>query len=112
MAPSSHADGPGNSPTQAQADNRDALFQMIMGFRISQMIYVAVKLGIPDLLKDGPKDANELARQTGTHGESLYRLLRALAGLGIFYLDEQDLFRLTPLAELLQSGALGSLRTR
>jgi hypothetical protein len=53
-----------------------------------------------------------LAEATGTHAPSLYRLLRALASVGIFAEDEQGRFALTPLAELLQSGVPGSQRSR
>ena len=90
----------------------EKLFQMIMGFRVTQMIYVVAKLGIADLLKAGPQDPESLAQATHTHGPSLYRLLRALASLGIFAEDEEGRFTLTPLAELLQSGVPGSMRSR
>ncbi|PYS51345.1 MAG: methyltransferase [Acidobacteria bacterium] len=81
-----------------------ALFQMATGFWTTQSIYVAARLGIADLLKDGPKTSEELARATNTNAFMLYRVLRALAGLGIFAEDEQKRFGLTPLAEPLQSG--------
>src|SRR2546429_607402 len=57
---------------------------MATGFWVTQSIYVAARLGIADLLKDGPKTSDELARATNTNGPVLYRVLRALAGLGIF----------------------------
>lgn len=94
------------------ADLSQAMVQMIMGFRITQMIYVAAKLGIADLLKDGSRDVESLAQTTGTDAPSLYRLLRALASVGIFAEDEQGSFALTPLAALLQSGVFGSQRAR
>ena len=50
-----------------------------MGFRTTQLIHVAAKLGIADVLKDGPQDASALARAVGAHPRALYRLLRALA---------------------------------
>jgi hypothetical protein len=59
-----------------------ALWQMVKGYWISQSIYVVAKLGIADLLKDGPKSYEELAQATGTHTQSLYRLLRGLASVG------------------------------
>jgi hypothetical protein len=93
-------------------ENVQALIRMITGFRISQMIYVAARLGIADLLKDGPRAADELAEATGTHAPSLYRLLRALASLGVFAEDEEGRFTLTPLAALLQTGVPGSQRAR
>src|SRR5579863_8789190 len=76
------------------------LLQLLTGYWISQAIYVAAKLGIADLVKDGPKTSAELAQATGTHAPSLYRLLRMLASVGIFA-EEAERFGLTPLAECL-----------
>ncbi|MEE8400970.1 MAG: methyltransferase dimerization domain-containing protein [Candidatus Hydrothermarchaeaceae archaeon] len=61
-----------------------ALIQMITGYWPSRLIYVAAKLGVPDLLKDGPKDVEELARATGADEQALYRVMRGLASLGVF----------------------------
>jgi hypothetical protein len=108
MSPESNVHEPG-APSP---ETVETLFQMIMGFRITQMIYVVARLSIADLLKAGPQDVEALAQTTHTNGPSLYRLLRALAGLGIFAEDEQGRFTLTPLAELLQSGVPGSMRSR
>jgi len=74
------------------------------------MIYVAAKLGIADLVEDGSKTSAELAKATGTHAQTLYRLLRALASLGVFAEGDQGRFGLTPLAELLCTGIPDSLR--
>jgi DNA-binding IclR family transcriptional regulator len=52
------------------------------------MIYVAAKLRIADHLKDGPRTVAELAATTKTHEGTLYRLLRALASIGVFTEDE------------------------
>jgi hypothetical protein len=87
-----------------------ALRTMISGYRTTQMIAVVAKLGIADLLKDGPKGVEELAQATHTHAPSLYRLLRAVASLGIFAEDDQRRFGLTALAEPLQNDVPGSLR--
>jgi len=87
------------------------LAQLIAGNRLQQAVYVAAKLGIADLLADGPRTTADLAQAAGAHGPSLYRLLRALASLGIFAEEEDGRFSLTPLAALLQSGVPGSLRT-
>ncbi len=87
-----------------------AMLQMIHGFWVSRAIYVTAKLGLADLVKDGPKSADELARSTGTHAPSLYRVLRALAGVGVFADDGQGRFAQTPLSETLRSDTLGSLR--
>jgi hypothetical protein len=85
------------------------LWRMTSGCLLSQAIHVATKLGIPDLLKDGPKSSTELAQETNTHAPSLYRLLRALAGSGIFTEDDQDRFELTPLGALLRRDVPGSM---
>jgi len=87
-----------------------ALLQLVTGYWVSQAIYVAAKLGIADLLKDGPKSSDELAQATGTHARSLYRLLRALASVGVFAEAEDGRFGLTPLGECLQTGIPGSVR--
>jgi hypothetical protein len=99
---------PGAPPEASQASEQMA--QMIMGFRVTQMIYVAARLGIADLLHERPRTAEELAGATGTHAPSLYRLLRALAGAGIFAEDAQGRFGMTPLAEPLRTGVPGSRR--
>jgi hypothetical protein len=85
--------------------------QTIYGFAFTQMLYVAAQLGIADLLADGPKPIEELAAATGTHAPSLYRVLRALASLGIFAQDEGPRFALTPRAALLRTHFPGSLRS-
>lgn len=86
------------------------LTQMIFGFMITQAISVVARLGLADLLKDGAKSTDELARATGTQARPLYRILRALASVGIFAEDDSGCFRLTPLAEPLRSDAPDSLR--
>jgi predicted O-methyltransferase YrrM len=94
----------------SRSDSIRALQTMITGYRTTQMISVVAKLGIADLLKDGPKSVDELAQVTNTHAPSLYRLLRAVASLGIFAEDDQRRFALTALAEPLRSDVPGSLR--
>jgi hypothetical protein len=86
------------------------LIQMIVGKPVSQAISVAAELGIADLLKDAPKSVEELAAATSTHAPSLYRLLRALASVGIFAEIEDRQFGLTPLAACLRGDAPDSIR--
>src|SRR5262249_41720611 len=50
----------------------------------------------------------ELAGITGTHPRSLYRLLRALASIGVFSEGPDGRFALTPLGETLRTGVPGS----
>ncbi|MBF2014477.1 MAG: methyltransferase [Rivularia sp. T60_A2020_040] len=86
------------------------LMQMATSNWVSQSLYAAAKLGIADLLKDGEKSYQELAQTTQTHARSLYRLLRALAGMGVFAETESGCFTLTPLANYLRSDTSDSLR--
>jgi hypothetical protein len=86
------------------------LLQLMTGYWISQAIYVAAKLGIADLLSDGPISSEVLASATRSHGPSLYRVLRGLASVGVFTEVTSGNFALTPLAALLQSSTPDSLR--
>ncbi len=93
--------------TQALAQQLD---QMITGYWVSQAIYAAAKFGIADLLKDGTRTVDELADATSADRDALYRLLRALASVGVFAEESPRRFGLTPLAELLRSDVDGSKR--
>src|SRR5258708_23200925 len=86
------------------------MLQLISGFWISRGIYITAKLGLADLVKDGAKTAGDLAAATGTHAPSLFRVLRALASVGIFTQDKQNRFGDTPLLQTLRSDVPGSLR--
>jgi ubiquinone/menaquinone biosynthesis C-methylase UbiE len=88
-----------------------AMLQLISGFWISRCLYVAAKLGIPDILKDGPKTAEELAKTTRTDSMSLFRLLRALSAVNILTQGQDDRFGNTPVSETLRSDIPGSLRS-
>lgn len=88
-----------------------ALLQMIQGFFVSRAICVAAELGIPDLLKWGPMNSEELAQAAGAHATSLYRVLRALASVGVLTEDDRQRFALTPLGSTLRSDIPGSLRS-
>lgn len=81
---------------------------LVCGFWVARAIYTATRLGIPDLVADGPKTTAELARLTASHGPSLYRLLRALASVGLFS-ETEDGFLPTPLGDTLRSDVPASL---
>ncbi len=110
------ANGPtaANEPGEPTADERAAaaaLLQMIWGIHISRALYAAAELGIADHLASGPMTARELAAATGTHEPSLYRLLRALAALGVFTEREPRSFGLTALGDRLRTGVPASMRS-
>jgi hypothetical protein len=105
---------PGGSNTMTNASNQAAaaaeqlppeaeLLQIAGGAFLSQAIYVAAKLGIADLAADGPKHVSSLAESTGMDERSLYRVLRALAGIGVFTEAEPRTFANTPMAKALRA---------
>jgi O-methyltransferase domain len=77
---------------------------------VYRAVYVATKLGIPDILKDKALSSDELAKATSTHPRALYRLLRALSNAGIVSESLDHRFALTPLGNLLRSEVPGSMR--
>jgi hypothetical protein len=76
------------SPVEPKAPPKptpqEMLMQVGLGYMLSQALYVAAKLRVADHLASGPKTAAELANSTGTSEDRLYRVLRALASVGIF----------------------------
>jgi hypothetical protein len=89
---------------------RAQLLALVRGYRISQAIYVVTQLGIPDLLADGPREIDELARATESHAASLRRVLLFLAGVGVLDKVGPQRFALTPMGALLRTGVPGSVR--
>jgi hypothetical protein len=94
----------------AEGSPAETLRQLIMGFRTTQLIHVAAKLGIADELAHSPRTARELATIVGAEPDALHRVLRALSSIGIFAETSDGTFSLTPLAQPLRSDATGSLR--
>jgi hypothetical protein len=78
---------------------------------VTQAIYVAAELVIADLIVCSPRMAEELAWLARAHPGALYRVLRALASVGIFSEDAERRFSLTPAAECLRSDIPNSLRS-
>ena len=85
------------------------LMQFIVGKWISKPIYVAAELGIADILAEGSKSIEEIARVNRSHAPSLYRMMRALASVGIFSEIGEKRFELTPMAGYLKDGAMKSI---
>ncbi len=85
------------------------MFKFIMGRWVSRLIYIAAKLELADRLKHGPLTVEELATAADVQAPALYRVLRALASVGIFAETKDKRFRLTPLAVTLQKAVPGSM---
>src|SRR5262245_28316170 len=89
--------------TQPELPPQLILYQFATAHYVSRALPLAVKLGIAELLKDGPRHSVQLAEATGTDGPSLNRLLRLLASVGIFAEQENGSFALTPIGECLRA---------
>ena len=89
--------------THDDPDPATTLRRMVDGYQVSQAIHVAATLGIADLLADASRTSDELAAATDTHPATLYRLLRALAGLGVLHEFDGRRFELAPLGRPLRS---------
>jgi hypothetical protein len=96
--------------TDPRSTVQDTMLGYIRVYAVSQLVFVAAKLGIADVLARGPLAPDAIAKKVGAHPQSLYRVLRALASLGVFTERPDGKFRLTPLAATLRSDAPGSLR--
>ena len=83
----------------------EVLHELITGYQVTQAVHVAAALSIADLLAGGPQPSDALAEATGTHPGALYRLLRALASVGVLEEEEDRRFRLTPVGDCLRSDA-------
>ena len=81
------------------------LLDLIQSHRITAVIYVAAKLGIAELLRDGPRSLDELARSTGAHQQALGRLLTVLSTIGICARADQDRYSLTDTGSVLDGSA-------
>ena len=83
---------------------------MVTGFRLSAALAVAADLGISDELSSGPRSVAHLAEAVSADQETLYRLMRALATVGVYEEQADGRFALTTLGAGLRSDVPGSLR--
>jgi len=91
---------------------RRMLRSLISGYRGTALVYVAARLGLADLLADGPRSSADLARSVGAHAPSLHRILCGLVALGVCSEQRGGRFGLTELGAGLRSEVPGSLRGR
>ena len=78
-------------------------FQIAWGYVGSSALHAALELGLPDRLTAGPKPVAELARETGTNEDALYRVLRVLASFGMFEEQAPRTFAANLPAQLLRA---------
>jgi hypothetical protein len=86
-----------------------AMRQLILGARVAHAVSVIARLGVADVLADGPLPVAEVAQRVGAHSSTLYRVLRPLSDVGVVAELENRHFALTPLGEVLRSDVPGSL---
>ncbi len=97
-------EAPSDKPAAAQ------LLEKITGHWVTAAIYAAAKLRFADFLVQGPRTSDELAKLANSHPDATYRLLRALAGLGIFEERPGKQFALNEQGELLTTDHPRSVR--
>ena len=81
----------------------EVVLQMIIGKWVSQAVGTIVEIGVPDQLAKGARQCKDMAREAGVSEDGLYRLLRALASIGLFAESAGRRFRLTGMGQLLRS---------
>lgn len=75
----------GHASASAAVPPAEAILpQMAAAFVTSRLYFLVAEIGLPDLLAEGPRTVDYLARRTQVDRESLYRVLRLLATLGVF----------------------------
>ena len=95
---------------ESQVPASVGVMKLAAGRFMAHIVGVAAELGLADQIQNGPKTAEQLARATGLHTASLYRLLRALANAGIFAEQEDGRFVQTPMSDALRSDVAYSMR--
>ncbi|HEV2033214.1 MAG TPA: methyltransferase [Candidatus Dormibacteraeota bacterium] len=88
---------------------QDRAFELVGGFRSTQMVRAVIQLKIPDLVATGPRSSDDLAASTGVQAEPLRRILRCLVSVGVFIETEDGRFGSTPVSDCFRDQP-GSLR--
>ncbi len=92
------------SKSDQQSSPRTILEEKMGKLRLPYSIYAAAKLGVADLLKNGPKRYEELAETLSVHPRALLRVMQILADEGIFEEIEEGRFASNSVSKLLESG--------
>jgi hypothetical protein len=98
------------SPAAAEVNPQELMLRLMFGKHITYSLSAVARLGVADHMNGAPSELEDLARRTGAHAPSLYRVMRMLAAVGVFQEVAGKRFALTPVGELLKTGAPGSVR--
>ncbi len=103
--------GDGSSEAEeTQADPVARVMDLIFGRWRSQVLYAGVELDIFEQLEGGSKTADELAEELDLHPDMTYRLMRALASLGLLDEKSDHRFALTESGRVLTEDHPATLR--
>lgn len=97
-------------PVGTPDDAIAAIQALIAGARDTQLIYVTAKLGLTDVLREGPRNADDIAAELGVNAPALRSLLRGLVNRGLVTQEKAGTFSLTTLGRYLRADAPGALR--
>jgi hypothetical protein len=97
-------------PAQAPSPQQQALMQLLFGKQLTYCLSGVARLGVADQMSASPMPVEDIAAKTGAHAPSLYRVMRALASVGVFKEGPPRRFALTPAGELLKSDVPGTVR--
>jgi hypothetical protein len=86
------------------------MLQMLNGAHVAGAVSCLAQIGIPDLVEAGPRSVEELAAETETNPQTLYRLMRATASVGVLAEGPEGTFSETPMSAVLRRNAKPSLR--
>ncbi len=82
---------------------REQLGELMTANFVTGLIYVAAKLGIPDLLARGALTSDELAAHTGANRRAMAAMLRVLGAVDVLAVDDAGRYSLRPLGHALRS---------
>jgi methyltransferase family protein len=85
------------------AGGRSDLLRSLDGYLVTQLLRVAVRLGVPDVLAARPRSAAAVAEAVGVDAARLARVLRGPAVEGVVEERSDGAFALTPMGEWLRS---------
>src|SRR4051812_20740348 len=93
------------------ANPHQMILELATSYWLSTSLSAVTAVGVPDLLRDGPRSADALAAEAGVNARALYRMMRALTVIGVFAEREGKQFSLTPLSDVLRKDHPVSMRS-
>ena len=99
-----------NERTGAKNPPTMAMMQLLFGKQVFYALSGLARLGVADHMDGAPQPVEAIAAKAGAHAPALYRVMRMLAGFGVFREEPRRHFALTPVGELLKTDAPDSMR--